>query len=122
MDWTDATMTMVYFFTGLLPYVTIPYESFSAAYLTKDFLGMKLRDRREKKTILDQSMYSVFIFVIFALYFPSGPVVSNLNKRGIFTNFWVINDDKDAKFVYQSTKVSGIMTDRPAHMKKFIKS
>lgn len=46
MDWTDAAMTLLYYLTGMLPYVKIPYESFSAAYMTEEFLGMKMNERR----------------------------------------------------------------------------
>lgn len=42
----------------------------------------------------------------------------NMNKRGIFTNLWVINDDDELDTVYRKTNAAGIMTDRGAHAKQ----
>ena len=41
-----------------------------------------------------------------------------MNKRGIFTNLWVVNDDDELDIVYRKTNVAGIMTDRGYHAKE----
>lgn len=48
LDWTDAAWSIFYLYSGLLPYVKINYESFSAGYLTDELLLMHFKDRREK--------------------------------------------------------------------------
>lgn len=122
LDWTEAFQTIFYLYTGLLPYVKIPYESFSAGYLTRDFLGMVLRDRREKESMFDKGVASIHIFVLFLLKYPASGISTNLNKRGMFTNYWVINEDKDVEFLHRGTNIAGIMTDRPLHVRNLLTS
>ena len=47
-DWHDVFVTLLLFFTGLLPFVSVPYEVLSAPYLTRDLI--KMRNSEHKKT------------------------------------------------------------------------
>ena len=43
-----------------------------------------------------------------------------MNKRGILTNEWVINDDDELQYLLKTSESRAIMTDRPAHFKNII--
>ena len=57
---------------------------------------------------------------VFLFDFCANPVLDHLNKRGIFTNFWVINEDDEIEHLMKNSHVRGIMTDRPAYVQKLI--
>lgn len=42
----------------------------------------------------------------------------HMNKRGVFTNLWVINEDDEIDTVYRKTNAAGVMTDRGLHVKQ----
>ena len=44
------------------------------------------------------------------------PLLAHLNKRGVISMYWVINDDDEIQSVLK-TKAAGIMTDRPQYLK-----
>lgn len=52
------------------------------------------------------------------LYYP---IMSHLNKRGVLTNYWVLNDDNEIEKA-MSTNAMGIMTDRPEHVGRMMKN
>jgi len=43
-----------------------------------------------------------------------------MNRRGVFTNLWVINEEDEIRKVYTKTNCTGIMTDRGAHTKQML--
>jgi len=45
------------------------------------------------------------------------PVLENLRKRGIYTAYWVLNMEGEVEHLLRTSKVQGIMTDRPAKLK-----
>ena len=47
-------------------------------------------------------------------------IINNFNKRGVFTNYWVINDDKDVHDLFKDSNIAGIMSDRPVHVKNLL--
>lgn len=103
------------YWTGMLPFMRIQNEVFSAPYMTRDYFKMKLIEAREKSSIL----YFHMMIVILANW-SMNPMLDHLNKRGIFTNYWVINDDDEVHKVMRETKVQGIMTDRPSDVKRIL--
>ena len=56
--------------------------------MTRDYLKMKLI---EAKTI-SWNYYPYIVITLIFNYFGE-PMIDHLNKRGVFTNYWVINDD-----------------------------
>jgi len=50
----------------------------------------------------------------------SDPIMAHLNKRGVLTSYWVINDDDEIKTVLKTTQTAGLMTDRPKHARKML--
>jgi len=47
--------------------------------------------------------------------------MTNLEKRGIFICFWVLNCDDEALLASQQPGVRGIMSDRPAGIKEYLR-
>ena len=58
--------------------------------------------------------------MIILLNKTSDPIMAHLNKRGVLTSYWVINDDDEINKVITSTQTSGLMTDRPEHARKML--
>lgn len=54
-----------------------------------------------------------------ATKFASG-MINSLDKRGILTVYWVLNNDDEVEFVARNTGARGIMTDRPAAVQKLL--
>ena len=84
-------------------------------YMTRDYLRMKLIEAREKTPL-----YYIFIAVTVIANKTLNGMVEHLNKRKVFTNYWVINDDDEVLHVMRTTKVRGIMSDRPSGAKRVI--
>lgn len=94
----------------------IPASVFAAPYMTRDYLKMKLVEAKEK------SPYFYIVIVLVTLSnFGNKAMLEHLKKRGVFTNYWVINDDDEMLKVIREYNVDGIMTDRPSALLKIIK-
>lgn len=78
----------------------IPYDVFASPYLTRDYLNMKLTDAREKSWI-----FYPYIMLVTVINWAGNGMIEHLNKRGILTSYWVINDDDEIKSVIKNTKV-----------------
>lgn len=59
------------------------------------------------------------MFGVVLINFTANPILRHLNKRGVFTSYWVINDDDEIEYALKNTEVQGILTDRPAYVKDF---
>ena len=118
-SWNDVGRVMLLFVTGLLPYASVPFESLSAPYVTRDFYRMKLNEASKKETLTARCGMYAFLSVLQMLQLVSDTLFDHLNKRGVLTNVWVLNDPDEIQLA-MNTKVGGIMTDRPAFMKSMI--
>jgi glycerophosphoryl diester phosphodiesterase len=78
------------YWTGLLPFMKISHDVFAAPYVTRDYLRMKLRDAREKSPF-----FYIYIPLVILANWSGDRMVQHLNKRGICTNYWVINDEDE---------------------------
>ncbi len=109
---------LLLYYTGLLPFVKIDHhEVFAMPYMTRDYLRMKIIEAKEKS-----SLYYLFIVITVFANWTNNGMIEHLNKRGLHTNYWVINDDDEIKHVALNTKVKGIMTDRPTAAAKVLES
>ena len=97
------------YWTGLLPFIHIYHDVCSIPFLTRDYLNMKLL---EAKTI--SWKFYPYLVVCTLANLTMNPMIEHLNKRGIFTNYWVINDDDEIRYLARQTPVQGLMTDRPS--------
>ena len=103
------------YYLGLLPFIRLPYDVLSIPYVTRDYLFMKIRESRE----VSKGFIAYIAFILFC-NLTVNPMIEHLNKRGVFTDYWVINDDEDIRRVITTTKVSGVMSDRPSRVKEIL--
>ena len=116
MSGDAAVKYMLFYMVGLLPFVKIDHHEVAALpYMTRDYLRMKLIEAREISPVF----YPFILVVTFANRYLNGMLRHN-NKRGIHTNYWVINDDDEVKRIINTSPVEGIMTDRPSAVKRII--
>lgn len=83
--------------------------------MTRDYLNMKLL---EAKTI--SFKFYPYILVCILANWSMNPMMEHFNKRGIFTNYWVINDDDEIERVIKKTTVQGVMSDRPTAVRNIL--
>ena len=50
----------------------------------------------------------------------SKPIMAHLNRRGVLTSYWVVNDPDEISRVIESTQTAGLMTDRPEFARKIL--
>lgn len=96
------------YWAGLLPFVRIPYDVLAAPYMTRDYLRMKLKEAKQGKPD-----YYVYIPFVIIANLTCKAMYKHLEKRGVFTCYWVINDDDEMLKVMNEGTMQGIMTDRP---------
>ena len=60
-------------------------------------------------------------FILFTNY-SADPLFRHLNKRGILTCYWVVNNEDEIKDVIKRTGVNGIMTDKPKYLMEMIEN
>jgi len=58
--------------------------------------------------------------LLFLTNFEKNAIFRHLNKRGILTNEWVINNEDEFNYLMKTSASRAIMTDRPAHFKSLI--
>ena len=76
---------------------------------------MKIRESREVS-----KGFIAYIGLVLFCNLTINPMIEHLNKRGVFTDYWVVNDDDDIKRVITTTKVAGVMSDRPSRVKEIL--
>lgn len=81
--------------TGLLPFISIPFESMSSPYLTNVFYKMKMEEFKNAKTILGKIFLLLFIGLLYLFRYESYFLFLHMNKRGVLTNYWVINEEHE---------------------------
>lgn len=83
--------------------------------MTRDYVRMKTVEAKE-------ITWKFYLYIIGASLINKclNPMIQHLNERGIFTNYWVINDDDEVLRVLRETKVQGIMTDRPSRVRQLV--
>ena len=112
-DWSQAIKLYLGFLTGLLPYMAVNFDSCPVPFMTRDLVKMRLTENKNK--------LAGFLNVLGVLVVNStaNPILRHLNKRGVFTSYWVINDDDEIQYALKNSEVQGILTDRPAYVKDF---
>ncbi len=116
MSGDAAVKYMLFYMCGLLPFIRIDHHEVAALpYMTRDYLRMKLIEAREISPVF----YPFIVVVLFANRYLDG-LMKHYAKRGIHTNYWVINDDDEVRRIIKTSSIQGIMTDRPTAVKKII--
>lgn len=82
------------FFTGLLPYLHFEREVAALPYMTRDFINMKFEERRTQGTTWGKyAFFTFYIYVGQLVNILYNPVLIHLQKRGIYTSYWVLNQE-----------------------------
>ena len=93
MSGDAAFKYLLLYICGLLPFFKIDHHEVAALpYMTRDYLRMKLIEGKA----LSPVFYVYFMIVTISNRYFDG-LIRHCNKRGIHTNFWVINDDDEIR-------------------------
>ena len=96
----NGTKLLLCYYIGLLPFMRIHHDVLAIPYMTRDYLKMKLHEAREKSRLL-----YLYILMITIGNMTINPMIEHLNKRGLFTNYWVINDEDEMEKIMKNTTV-----------------
>jgi len=116
----DTIVLILGYFTFLLPYLHFERELAALPYMTRDFIKMKYEERKSAKTFGKRVFLTVYIYLIQVVNITFNPALLHLEKRGIFTAYWVLNQEGEVMHLARTSKVMGIMTDRPAGIKPYL--
>ncbi|KAL9981112.1 hypothetical protein ACROYT_G009775 [Oculina patagonica] len=107
---TRGAMLILLFYSGLLPFIPIK-ESF-----LEIMLPVTMIRRFEVSRTMKFFCHVVDWFLISPILF------NHLDKRGIQTYLWVLNDESEFDFAFNKLKVAGVMTDFPTKLKNYLDS
>ena len=105
---------MFAYWTGLLPYLHIDREALMLPYMTRDFIKMKEIEREQAKSFFSRIFLTLYIYIGQLANMTFNPALLHLQRRGIYTSYWVLNEVKELNFVIHKTRIDGVMTDKPA--------
>ena len=114
-DWGQAIGVLGGFITGFLPYMSVNFESLPIPFMTRDLLNMWVyKEPNNKPAAIVKSSAILFI------NFIANPILTHMNKRGVLTSYWTLNDNDEILYALSKTSVTGILTDRPEKAKKLV--
>ena len=90
-------------------------------FMTKDFIKMKQKERALSKSCGTKVFLTFYIWAMWIFNMGSKPAITHLKARGIFTCYWVINEQHEAYYALSMTECDSIMTDRPTNILSVIK-
>ena len=108
------------FFTGLLPYFTFDRDLAAMPYMTRDYIQMKKNNRQKLNSTSKWLFVTVYIYLMQVCNMCFNPVLRHLQRRGIFTCYWVLNTEGEFLHLARTSCVQAIMTDRPAKIKHLL--
>ena len=104
---------------GLLPYVSLRFDVIHSPFITKDNLEM-LREGIAGYSCGRRFCINFAVSVIRLINYFTNGVYVHLNRRGILSNYFVINDAEEVRNLCKNTTVNGIMTDRPQMVREVL--
>ena len=130
-SWEDAIGFFGFYLLGLAPFMRFSgIDVIAMPWMTRDFTARKIEQRKLihpeslylRLTSKEYWMWTAYIAVLPFITRLSLGMIAHFDRRGIFTSFWVLNTDDEVEFVARNTPARGIMTDRPAGVKKILSS
>ncbi|XP_073257208.1 lysophospholipase D GDPD1-like isoform X1 [Porites lutea] len=103
-----AALLIFLFYSGLLPFIPLK-ESF-----LEIMLPVTMIRRFEVPWTMKALCHIVDWFMVSPILFK------HLDKRGIQTYLWVLNDDHEFDLAFNKLKVAGVMTDYPSRLKRYL--
>ncbi len=113
----DVLILYFSYFFGMLPYIHFDRDLAALPYMTRDFIKMKFEERRIAKTMGTKAFLTLYIYLVQLCNIMHNPVLMHLQKRGIYTAYWVLNQPGETTHLHLTSKVQSIMTDRPQFIK-----
>jgi glycerophosphoryl diester phosphodiesterase len=105
------------YLVGLLPFIKIDHHEVAAfPYMTRDYVRMKLVEAREKSAFY----YAFILVVVFSNRYLHG-MIEHLARRGLHTNYWVVNDEDELRAVVRTGPIQGVMSDRPSEAMRVVR-
>ena len=106
----SALQMLVLYYIGLLPFFPIKESAFEMVMPTvfNDIGRQYFNSRRGR-------LFGRFLDYLIM----DEKLIGHLNKRGIFTSLWVLNNEKDFKRAFD-VGVQGVMTDYPSKLRAFL--
>lgn len=116
-DFFSLATLLLLFYTGLLPFVSL-----KQTHLEIPMLSVLLQEKFRKKggsagTKMATIPPNILRLVDFLMMSPM--LFSHLSSRGIHTYLWVLNEEDEFERAFQ-LGATGIMTDYPSKLKKFL--
>ena len=105
-----ALIIVLLYYIGLLPFVPIKESAFQMV-MPKVYNDMG----RKYFNSIQGRMFGRFLNYIIM----NRKLINHLNKRGIFTCLWVLNNESDFQTAFD-VGVQGVMTDYPLKLQKFL--
>eukprot|EP00347_Sterkiella_histriomuscorum_P000608 403375190 len=114
----DVIGLYLLYWTGLLPFTNIKFQSLQLPLMSDAYLFYK-----EKEHGKDSLTYKINTWVLWFMIKTSRPLFNHLHKRGVHIMFWVANEESD---VYELLKydglIDGVITDRPQFVRQYLES
>ena len=79
------------YLAGLLPYMSIQFDSCPIPFMTRDLVKMRLNQENGEST----PAALLQVLGVLLVNYTANPILRHLIKRGVFTSYWVINDDDE---------------------------
>ena len=64
---------------------------------------MKLKEANGAESLQKRMFLRFFLGMIVLMNKTSDPIMAHLNKRGVLTSYWVVNDDDEIEKVISTT-------------------
>jgi len=116
----DLIKITIAYLTGFLHYLHIDREVAALPYMTKDFIKMKETEREAADTLFKKGFLTFYIYVGQLANMTFNNALLHLQRRGIYTIYWVLNEEAEMLHLVLGSKVEGIMTDRPELLRAYV--
>ncbi|CDW73210.1 glycerophosphodiester phosphodiesterase domain-containing protein 1 [Stylonychia lemnae] len=97
----------LYYLVGILAYVKIEEDVASLPYMSRQYASAKWRQEKSVKTFF-------YIPITWIMSHLCDAMIVNFNERGIYTNYYVANEESDIKNAFKRSSIQGVMTDKPS--------
>ena len=97
--------------------MSVPFLAMPTPFLTRHYLKEKQKTLEHPLSWRERLSRRMDIWFHQFLKLEAGVIMRHMNKRGILTSFWVVNEEDEMKSIVDKGYVAGIQTDRPAKLK-----
>uniref|UniRef100_A0A7S3J4X7 Uncharacterized protein n=1 Tax=Euplotes harpa TaxID=151035 RepID=A0A7S3J4X7_9SPIT len=103
----EITVMNLAYLLGFLPFISIPFDLYLSPFYNEGLVKTKPEEG------ISECKRSLGLALIRFMTLVSAPMISHLDKRGIDTMLWVLNDVEDLARALEIEGSPGVITDRP---------